>query len=69
MKKMALIALFTAFSATAAQADTWAFDSKDKVVGKVGAVLVEVQEQNPSWTFCEADATYLVTDYESHTFN
>lgn len=68
MKKAALVSLFTAMSFSA-QADTWAFESNEKVVDdKIGAVLVMVQEEMPSWTFSEADAQYLVKDFESYSF-
>ena len=69
MKSIILGSLLTAISVSPAFADAWAFDSKEKVVDfKVGGVLIEKQETQPSWTFCEADATYLVKEYDSHAF-
>jgi len=70
MKKLTLVALFSAVFSTTANADAWAFDSEDKIASaSIGAVYVEVAEKTPSWTFCERDSVYLAKDYESHSFN
>ena len=69
MKTFAIAAVLTAITVTPAMADSWAFDSQEKVTGnKVGAVWLETQEAKPSWTFCEADSTYMVKVYDSYAF-
>jgi len=70
MKKLLGLVAAAMFVSGSAFADNWAFDGVEKITEEAPQpMMVVMQEAQPSWTFCEADATYTMVDYDSHTFN
>lgn len=69
MKNIKMLALVSLIFPAVVLADTWAFDTNEKIQKTPTKPLkFEMIEKSASWTFDENDAKVLLVDYDSYAF-